>query len=76
MSSQKKPKPDERLISKPELLDRVGVSYPTIWIWMREGKFPRSRSLGGKTFWLASDIDNWIANLPMRPLKGDAKAVA
>lgn len=66
-----------RLISKPEVLDRVGVTYPTLWLWMREGKFPRSRELGGKAAWIESEIDAWIANRPVRRLKGDAaQAVA
>jgi prophage regulatory protein len=66
-----------RLISKPEVLDRVGVTYPTIWAWMREGKFPRSRELGGKAAWIESEINAWIANRPVRRLKGDAaQAVA
>ena len=37
-----------RFISKTEVLDRVGASYPSIWQWMRDGRFPRSRELGGK----------------------------
>ena len=66
-----------RLISKPEVLDRVGVTYPTLWVWMREGKFPRSRDLGGKACWLESEINDWITNRPVRRLKGDAaQAVA
>lgn len=66
-----------RLISKPEVLDRVGVTYPTIWAWMREGRFPRSRELGGKAAWIESEINEWIANRPVRRLKGDAaQAVA
>ena len=60
-----------RFIGKQEVLDRIGVSYPTIWQWMRDGKFPRSRDLGGKTKWLESEIDDWIANRPLRRLKGD-----
>ena len=32
-----------RLISKAEVLDRIGVTYPTLWVWMRRGVFPRSR---------------------------------
>jgi predicted DNA-binding transcriptional regulator AlpA len=65
-----------RLISKGEVLDRVGVTYPTIWAWMRGGKFPRSRDLGGKIGWIESEIDDWIANLPVRRLKGDAEAAS
>ena len=60
-----------RLISKPEVLDRVGVTFPTLWAWMRAGVFPRSRDLGGKACWLESEIDAWIENRPIRRLKGD-----
>jgi prophage regulatory protein len=63
-----------RLISKPEVLDRVGVTYPTIWTWMREGKFPRSREIGGKVAWIESEVEEWIAALPVRRLKGDVEA--
>lgn len=62
-----------RLITKPELLDRIGVTYPTIWQWMRAGKFPRSRELGGKAAWIESEVDEWIAALPVRRLKGDRR---
>ena len=60
-----------RLISKPEVLDRVGVTFPTLWAWMRAGTFPRSRDLGGRACWLKSEIDAWIENRPIRRLKGD-----
>lgn len=63
-----------RLISKPEVLDRVGVTYPTLWSWMREGRFPRSRELGGKAAWIESEVEAWIAALPVRRLKGDKAA--
>ena len=62
-----------RLLSRREVLDRIPLSYPTIWSLMRAGKFPRSR--GGtsvKALWLESEIDAWINNWPIIPLKGDA----
>ncbi len=59
------------MIYRPELLRRIGLCYPTVWRMMREGKFPRGRVVGGKTAWLESEIDNWIAALPERRLKGD-----
>lgn len=58
-------------IKKAEVIRRVGLSYPTIWQWMIEGKFPRSRELGGRTVWLESEIDDFILNRPVRRLKGD-----
>ena len=61
-----------RLLSKPEVLDRIGVTYVTLWSWMQQGKFPRSRQLGGKAAWLENEIEDWIAELPVRRLKGDA----
>lgn len=61
----------DRLIYKPELLDRIGVSYATIWVWMREGRFPRARVVGGKNAWTQAEIDAWCASLPVRRLKGD-----
>jgi predicted DNA-binding transcriptional regulator AlpA len=67
-------RPVPRLISKPEVLDRVGVTFPTLWAWMRAGTFPRSRDLGGKACWLESEIDAWIENRPIRRLKGDPGA--
>jgi predicted DNA-binding transcriptional regulator AlpA len=64
-----------RLLSKPEVLEKIGVSYPCLWSWMRQGKFPRSRDLGGRIAWLESEINDWIANLPVRKLKGDVLVV-
>ena len=60
-----------RLIYKPELLDRVGLSYATVWTMMRQGRFPRSRVVGGKVAWFESEIETWITELPVRRLKGD-----
>jgi predicted DNA-binding transcriptional regulator AlpA len=61
-----------RLLSKSDICAITNVSYPTIWGWMRDGKFPRSRVVGGKSMWLSTEIERWLAALPVRPLKGDA----
>ena len=47
------------------------LSYCTIWTMMRDGRFPRSRVVGGKIAWYESDIDRWLEQLPVRRLKGD-----
>jgi predicted DNA-binding transcriptional regulator AlpA len=60
------------LLSKRQVLAIINVSYPTLWSWMRRGKFPRSRVVGGKSMWLSTDIEAWLATLPVRKLKGDA----
>jgi predicted DNA-binding transcriptional regulator AlpA len=65
----------DRLLSKSEICALTGFSYPVIWGWMRQGRFPRSRVIGSggssKSVWLSSEIDAWMANLPVRRLKGD-----
>lgn len=66
-------KPDIRLMAKSEVLAITGVSFPTVWAWMRKGAFPRSRIVGGRSRWLSSDIDAWLEALPVRRLKGDAE---
>jgi len=66
-----KAKASIRLMSKHEVCDVIGVSFPTIWDWMRKDTFPRSRELGGKTCWLASEVEEWIINRPVKKLKGD-----
>ena len=66
--------PDTRLLSKPEVLAIVGVTFPSLWAWMRAGTFPRSRIVGGRSMWRSDEIDEWLAGLPIRPLKGDSSA--
>jgi predicted DNA-binding transcriptional regulator AlpA len=61
-----------RLLSKREVLEICGISYATLWTWMRRGEFPRGRVVGGKTMWLSSEAEKWMTNLPRRRLKGDA----
>jgi predicted DNA-binding transcriptional regulator AlpA len=65
-----------RLLDKAEVLAIVNVSFPTVWAWMRAGTFPRSRIVGGKSMWLSTDIEQWLATLPVRPLKGDKREAA
>jgi predicted DNA-binding transcriptional regulator AlpA len=63
--------PAVRLLDKHEVMAIANCSYPTLWAWMRAGTFPRSRIVGGKSMWLSTEIDEWLAQLPVRRLKGD-----
>jgi predicted DNA-binding transcriptional regulator AlpA len=65
-----------RLLSKPEICDKVGRTFPTIWSWMRAGKFPLPRDLGGKPAWVEAEVDAWIASLPVRQYKAPEAAEA
>jgi predicted DNA-binding transcriptional regulator AlpA len=67
-------RPLDRLIFRDELIDIVGVSYVTVWNWMRAGTFPRGRDIGGRTAWIESEVAAWIASRPIRRLKGDERS--
>jgi len=59
------------LLSRHEIVALSGFSYPWLWQMMRRGRFPRGRIVGGKTMWLSTEVEAWLAELPIRPLKGD-----
>lgn len=63
-----------RLLSRGEVVELVGVSAVTLWTLQRQNKFPRSLNLNGKTVWRSHDIERFLANLPVRRLKGDTDA--
>ena len=71
--------PAVRLLDKAEVCAIAGVTFPTIWAWMRKGKFPRARIAASgdnsKSVWLSTEVEQWLAALPVRPLKGDAPVV-
>lgn len=65
----------DRLLSKREVVAMVGVSYPTLWSWMRRGDFPRSVRLTDgpcpRVAWFASEVQAWLRSRPRSRLKGD-----
>jgi predicted DNA-binding transcriptional regulator AlpA len=61
----------ERLLGKEAVCARVGRTFPTIWSWMRRGLFPRARIVGRTSVWLESEINAWMASLPLRAYRGD-----
>jgi predicted DNA-binding transcriptional regulator AlpA len=66
--------PPIKFISKAKVLAMVDKTYPTVWKWMREGSFPRARNTGGSCSWIESEVQEWMANRPIQPLKGDEPA--
>jgi prophage regulatory protein len=65
--------PPIRLISKSDLLKRVPLSFPTIWKMMQQGRFPRARVIGGKSVWIESEVNDFLAALPLRQYKDDGR---
>jgi predicted DNA-binding transcriptional regulator AlpA len=68
--------PPVRLLDKHEVLAITGTSYVTLWNWMtaKPPKFPRSRIVGGKSKWRSDEVEQWLAGLQTRKLKGDSAA--
>ena len=70
-------KPNIKILTKRQVLDRVPLSYPSIWSMMKKGTFPRSRELSEERIgWIEAEIDNWIANLPVRAIGDERKEAA
>ncbi len=66
--------PEDSLVYKAELCDWLGISYPTIWTWMRAGRFPRGIVVGGgegRIAWKRSEVRAWLSAQPTQRLKGD-----
>jgi predicted DNA-binding transcriptional regulator AlpA len=72
-SGQKKPL---RILSKRQLLDKIPLTFPTIWARMRAGTFPRAVDYCGKTGWIEEEIDAWIKARPKRKFKGDGEVAS
>jgi len=67
----KRAPPAVRLLDKADVTAIANVTFMTLWSWMRDGKFPRSRIVGGQSMWRSDEIDQWLAALPVRRLLGD-----
>ena len=53
-----------RLIRLPEVMERVGLKRSAIYRRMKDGNFPRSRSIGPKcTVWVEAEIEDWIREI-------------
>jgi prophage regulatory protein len=57
-------------LSKAQVLKKVSATWPTVWKWCREGRFPKPRALGpNKTVWLEHEVNDWIRAQPIRKYK-------
>ena len=51
-----------RILRLPEVIARVGLRRPTIYLHISKGTFPKQINLGPRAVgWLESEIDAWIA---------------
>lgn len=56
-----------RLLTYAELRnEKIKMSRSTLWALEKEGKFPLRRVHGGRVYWMESEIDAWLSNLPTK----------
>lgn len=63
MAKKKKP---TRFISRPEVLDKTGLTFQSIWNMMCREEFPRARVANGQSLWVEAEVDAWILSRPVR----------
>jgi prophage regulatory protein len=69
-SEQKAQAAELVFLSKAQVLKKVPVTPPTLWAWVRAGKFPKPRGLGpNKTVWVEAEVDAWMQAQPTRNYK-------
>jgi prophage regulatory protein len=57
-------------LSKQQVLQKIPITPPTLWAWVRAGKFPRPRAISpNKTVWVAAEVDEWMQARPLRTYK-------
>lgn len=65
------PEKKVQLLTRGEMLELVGgVSYVAVWQWIKQGKFPAGRAIGGgrngPVMWLEDEVLDWIMAQPKR----------
>lgn len=52
---------NKRILRKPEVINKTGLSSTTIWRLEKQGKFPKSIVLSPNARgWLEEEINKWI----------------
>lgn len=59
----------EKLLRRPEVETRTGLSRSTLYDWMKRGEFPQPVKLGTRLVaWRESDIDEWLESRQQRSI--------
>jgi len=52
-----------QLATTPTTAGKLPVSKPTIWRWVKEGKFPKPFKMHGATVWDVAEVDAFIKQM-------------
>lgn len=56
-----------RLLTYAELrAEKIKMARSTLWFLEKEGRFPLRRVHGGRVYWMESEVDEWLADLPTK----------
>jgi prophage regulatory protein len=51
-----------KILRRPDVEERTGLSRSTLYQWMKEGTFPKPVALGARLVgWRENEIDEWLA---------------
>ena len=51
----------ERILRRPEVETRTGLSRSTIYLWIQQGEFPKPVALGARLVgWRERDVTAWL----------------
>lgn len=57
----------EKLLRRPEVEARTGLSRSTLYDWMKRGEFPQPVRLGTRLVaWRESDVTEWLESRKTR----------
>ena len=67
MPRKLKAMPQSRVLSLPEVIEKVGIGKSSIYRKAAAGAFPAPIAIGERaTGWLEHELDEWLANRPRR----------
>ena len=54
------PDQDLQLIPQPRAQELLGVSAMTLWRWQKQAAFPKAKTIRGRKYFRAVEIETWI----------------
>jgi prophage regulatory protein len=59
-----------KILRRAEIVDRSGLSFPTIWRKIQAGTFPKPVQLGPNSVgWVEEEFEAWAKSLPRGHIK-------
>jgi prophage regulatory protein len=54
---------NEKLLTKEEVCEMVGIKPSTLYLYIKEKHFPKPKKIGKLSRWKLSDVRRWIEEL-------------